>query len=297
MRAAAPTLAAPAPREAAPERGRDPSQVEAHWGSSGARVGTLQSRREAVDRVIRAMRDRYPEPLTLDALARVAFSSPYHFNRVFRQITGISPGQYLAAVRLEAAKRLLLTTHLSVTAICYEIGYSSVGSFTTLFTQLVGVSPHRLRRLDRDALGGTLRSLAGTPQAEASGREALRIEAPPGFDGQVFVGLFTAAIPRGRPAACVAAPGPGAVDLPLVPDGCYYAFALGLERTRCPADLLLCSDTLRGSTGPLHARGGAVEPGVLTLRPPDPADPPLLVALPCLLAERAAPRPVAATAG
>ncbi|MBV9774265.1 MAG: helix-turn-helix transcriptional regulator [Gemmatimonadetes bacterium] len=261
--------------------------VEAHWGSSGARVGTLQSRREAVDRVIRTLRERYREPLTLDAMARVAFSSPYHFNRVFRQITGVSPGQYLAAVRLEAAKRLLLTTHLSVTAICYEIGYNSVGSFTTLFTALVGVSPHRLRRLDRNALGGVLRSLPQAARA-ASGRETLRVEAPPGFDGQVFVGLFPTAIPRGRPLACAVADGPGGVQLPPVADRSCYAFALGLGRDRHPADLLLCSDTLRGSTGPLHARAGEVEPAVLTLRPPDPADPPLLVALPCLLAEHAA---------
>jgi AraC family transcriptional regulator len=266
--------------------------VEEHWSGSGFRAGTLRSRSEAVVRVIGAMRERYREPLTLESLARVAHCSPFHFNRVFHEVTGASPGQYLAAVRLEAAKRLLLTTGLSVAAVCFEVGYGSVGTFTTLFKRFVGVSPHRLRRFAHEARP----LLAAIPVPRAAPDDGspvpagahLRVDAPEGFAGAVFAGLFPAPIPRGRPVACAAAPGPGVLAFTPVPDGCYYAFAVGLERGGDPAELLLCARAPRGSAGPLVAAGGALRGATLTLRPPGPADPPLLVALPCLLAERPA---------
>ncbi|HET7232345.1 MAG TPA: AraC family transcriptional regulator [Longimicrobium sp.] len=265
--------------------------VEEHWTGSGFRARTLRARSEAVARVIRAMRERYGEPLTLESLARVAHCSPFHFNRVFHEVTGASPGQYLAAVRLEAAKRLLLTTGLPVTAVCLEVGYESVGTFTTLFTRYVGVPPHRLRRLAREAppLLGALPTPAaprggGTPAAGGQ----LRVDAPEGFAGAVFAALFSAPIPRGRPLACAAAAGPGVLEFAHVPDGRCYAFAVGMEGGADPVELLLCARSPRGSAGPLTALGGALQGGTIALREPGPADPPLLVVLPCLLAERLA---------
>ncbi|HET7463244.1 MAG TPA: AraC family transcriptional regulator [Longimicrobium sp.] len=267
--------------------------VEEHWAGSGFRARTLRSRSEAVARVIGAMRERYAEPLTLESLARVAHCSAFHFNRVFHEVTGASPGQYLAAVRLEAAKRLLLTTGLSVAAVCFEVGYGSVGTFTTLFKRFVGVSPHRLRSIARE----TRPLLAALPAPRAAPDDGspapagahLRVEAPEGFAGAVFAGLFPAPIPRGRPVACAAASGPGVLEFTRVPDGRYYAFAVGVEGSGDPAELLLCARSPRGSAGPLAAAGGGLRGATLTLRPPGPADPPLLVALPCLLAERPAP--------
>jgi len=261
--------------------------VEEHWAGSGFRAGTLRSRSEAVVRVIRAMRERYGEPLTLESLARVAHSSPFHFNRVFHEVTGASPGQYLAAVRLEAAKRLLLSTGLPVTAICFEVGYESVGTFTTLFKRYVGVSPHRLRQMARGALP-PLAALTA-PAGPRGGGARLRVEAPAAFAGAVFAALFPAPIPRGRPVACAAAAGPGVLEFPRVADGRYYAFAVGIEAGADAAELLLCARSPRGSAGPLTVHDGSLQGGTLTLREPGPADPPLLVVLPCLLAERPAP--------
>src|SRR5437763_3941434 len=103
--------------------------------------------RRAVERVIAAMRERPGEPLTLETMGKIAGLSPHHFNRVFRRVTGVPPRRFLGALRLEAAKQLLLTTPLSVTEVCFEVGYGSVGTFTTRFTQLVGVPPGELRRL------------------------------------------------------------------------------------------------------------------------------------------------------
>src|SRR5436190_3206023 len=99
--------------------------------------------REAIDQVIRTMRTRLHEPLSLEDMADIACLSPYYFNRVFHQVIGIPPGEFLATLRLESAKHLLLTTSLSITDICFEVGYAGLGSFTTRFTQLVGVPPRQ----------------------------------------------------------------------------------------------------------------------------------------------------------
>jgi transcriptional regulator GlxA family with amidase domain len=101
--------------------------------------GTTDLHRIAAERVVREMRQRLGDSLTLDEMAEIAMMSPYHFNRVFRRLTGIPPSQFLGALRLEAAKRLLLTSERSVTEICFEVGYNSLGTFTTRFNQLVGL--------------------------------------------------------------------------------------------------------------------------------------------------------------
>src|SRR5712692_8627425 len=112
----------------------------------GACQVTLAAHTQAVERVIRAMHTYLDELLTLEDLASVACLSPYYFNRVFRRLIGIAPGEFLSALRFQMARRLLLTTPLSVTYICFEVGYTSTGSFTSRFTQLVGLSPRLLRQ-------------------------------------------------------------------------------------------------------------------------------------------------------
>ena len=115
------------------------------------RPSTIAAHHQAVERVIRMMHDRLDEPLTLQEMSRIAYISPCHFNRTFRQITGIPPNQYFYALRLETAKRLLLTTNTSVTDVCFDVGYNSLGTFIRRFTGLVGLSPSRFRSLARHA--------------------------------------------------------------------------------------------------------------------------------------------------
>lgn len=90
----------------------------------------------------RDLADRhYAEPLDLDALAASAGVSKYHFLRCFAATYGKTPARYLAERRIERAQDLLRATNLTVTEVCLLVGYSSLGSFSTKFTQLVGASP------------------------------------------------------------------------------------------------------------------------------------------------------------
>jgi len=90
----------------------------------------------------RDLADRhYAEPLDLGGLAAAAGVSKYHFLRCFSATYGQTPARYLAERRIERAQDLLRATNLTVTEVCLLVGYSSLGSFSTKFHQLVGVTP------------------------------------------------------------------------------------------------------------------------------------------------------------
>jgi AraC-like DNA-binding protein len=89
---------------------------------------------------------RYDQPVDLREMAATANVSPRHFSRSFRRVFGETPHQYLLSRRLERAQYLLRTTDRSVAEICLDVGFTSVGSFTTTFTRHVGVSPTTYRR-------------------------------------------------------------------------------------------------------------------------------------------------------
>jgi AraC-like DNA-binding protein len=88
---------------------------------------------------------RYAEPLDLDALARAAHSSRWHFVRAFRRAFGETPYQYLLTRRMERAAALLRATDHAVAEICLEVGLTSVGSFTTSFKRIHGRTPTEYR--------------------------------------------------------------------------------------------------------------------------------------------------------
>lgn len=99
---------------------------------------------------LRRVRDRidreYARPLDVEALAKGAHMSAGHFSRRFREAFGESPYSYLMTRRIERAMALLRRGDLSATEVCFEVGCSSLGTFTTRFTELVGVSPGVYRR-------------------------------------------------------------------------------------------------------------------------------------------------------
>jgi AraC-like DNA-binding protein len=92
------------------------------------------------------MLDELDEPLTLDELAEVAGLSKFHFVRAFRAVFGQTPHQHLTQVRIAKAKELLRRPSASVTETCFDVGFTSVGSFSALFTRRVGQSPARYQR-------------------------------------------------------------------------------------------------------------------------------------------------------
>lgn len=87
----------------------------------------------------------YNQPLNLECIASQASFSPYHFLRLFRQTFDETPHQYLTRRRIERARELLTTTDYSITEVCLEVGYESLGSFSTLFRKVVGHSPQHYR--------------------------------------------------------------------------------------------------------------------------------------------------------
>src|SRR3954470_20797017 len=106
--------------------------------------------------LLRRVRDRidrdYAQPLDVEALARGTHMSAGHLSRQFRLAYGESPYSYLMTRRIERAMALLRRGDLSVTEVCYEVGCSSLGTFTTRFTELVGMPPGAYRR---EAAGAT----------------------------------------------------------------------------------------------------------------------------------------------
>ena len=107
---------------------------------------------------LRAVRDRidreYAEPLDVEALARGEHMSAGHLSREFRLAYGESPYSYLMTRRIERAMALLRRGDLSVTEVCFEVGCSSLGTFSTRFTELVGMPPSAYRRQEAGATTG-----------------------------------------------------------------------------------------------------------------------------------------------
>jgi AraC-like DNA-binding protein len=99
---------------------------------------------------LRRVRDRidreYAQPLDVEALARGVHMSAGHLSREFRQAYGESPYSYLMTRRIERAMALLRRGDLSVTEVCFAVGCSSLGTFSTRFTELVGMPPSTYRR-------------------------------------------------------------------------------------------------------------------------------------------------------
>jgi AraC family transcriptional regulator len=239
---------------------------------------------QAVLRVIEAMRERLGEPLTIDDMARTAMFSKFHFTRIFQRVTGLSPGRFLSAMRLQKAQELLITTSLNVADISYQVGYNSVGTFSSRFARSVGLSPTAYRqhggfapevRVDRTGHSGhpcgTVRGAVLSPL--------------PTCPGRVFVGLFPDLIRQGRPVACAVLNGPGGYLLERVPPGTWHLVSTSISsRHGTPQDRSRPDRTLYVGRRP----DVTVRPGTVVrlpdmrLRASRAFDPPMLLALPGL---------------
>ena len=95
------------------------------------------------------LRDRENEPLSVGAVARASGLSRFHFIRLFKAMFCETPHQYRSRAQIEKARHLLILTDLSITDVCMEVGFSSLGSFSTLFLRRVGMSPSEFQRRHR----------------------------------------------------------------------------------------------------------------------------------------------------
>lgn len=133
-----------------------------------AAVETLVAVRRARDLIDR----RYAEALDLDAMAAAAGYSRFYFARAFRAAYGETPARYLSRRRVERARQLLRHANLTVTEVCFAVGFASLGSFSSLFTELVGVSPSRFQRAAHaqapPVIPGCFLLMAGAPNKTAT---------------------------------------------------------------------------------------------------------------------------------
>ena len=128
----------------------------------------LQALRRVRDRIDR----EYAQPLDVEALARSAHMSAGHFSRQFRLAYGESPYSYLMTRRIERAMALLRGGDLTVTEVCFTVGCSSLGTFSSRFTELVGMPPSAYRRQQRDATAGMPACVAKQVTKPVRNREA-----------------------------------------------------------------------------------------------------------------------------
>jgi len=113
---------------------------------------SVANRRRAPDDILVHLRhakdhvDReYTEPIDLETLAAIATMSKFHFQRLFTATYGVSPAAYLSQRRIERAQDLLRATNLTVTEVCHAVGFTSLGSFSSRFKEIVGETPSQFQ--------------------------------------------------------------------------------------------------------------------------------------------------------
>lgn len=142
------------------------------YGPDTVRLISLRRARDLIDR-------DFASPLDISALAARAGYSRYHFIRAFRAAYGATPGDYLSRRRVERACELLRTANLTVTEVCFVVGFSSLGSFSSRFSELAGCPPSEYQRRARADGGpppipGCMVLMWGAPSARVRNRgEAL----------------------------------------------------------------------------------------------------------------------------
>ncbi|MEH1099503.1 helix-turn-helix transcriptional regulator [Micromonospora sp. CPCC 205561] len=210
------------------------------------------------------------EELSVEDMARIALLSKFHFTRVFQRFTGISPARFLSAVRLQAAKRLLTSTDLTVADISVRVGYNSVGTFSTRFTRSVGLSPTAFRRL-----GGLAPVMFTRPRPTLANTitGTVRGTAP---RGPIFMGVFPHRIPEGTPVNCTVLDEPGPYRFTGIPNGTWHVLCHAVSGH--PLELRH-EDVAVATAGPITVYGNRTYRLDPQLLPVSKLDPPVLIAL------------------
>jgi AraC-like DNA-binding protein len=237
-----------------------------------------------VERVVAYLYDQYDQPISLADMADVAILSQFHFARTFREVTGVSPGRFLSAIRLHRAKGLLVGTSLTVTDISYMVGYNSLGTFTSRFSKSVGLTPLQFRRLAEADLGQAGYGL-GHPVAggSLSGWISVPDDMP---ELRVYLGVFDSPIVQRMPVACAVLDGKvghDAFELTGVPEGEWYLLAAAVDVRDSPVNEHGSRVArLVAREGPVKIISGRETILALQMRAARSTDPPMLLAVPGL---------------
>ncbi|MFD2078348.1 AraC-type DNA-binding protein [Actinopolymorpha cephalotaxi] len=230
------------------------------------------------------------EPIRLGDVADHVGYSPFHLSRIFERHLGLPPGQFVGAHRFQHAKRLLLDGDERIIDVCFAVGFTSVGTFTSRFAASVGVGPGEFRRIPDTLAAGSPRPVS-RPGGDRNGGVVTGVAhlspgamAALGGSAAVYVGVFARRAPRGTPVSGALLDDSGGFVLTGIPPGSYWLLASALPGRADPLGQLLPE---RGVTGhsPWPVRVTAAAPPVrrdvhLDLTPSWSA--PVVVALPPL---------------
>lgn len=241
----------------------------------------------SVERAIRHMKEHLAEPLDLDQLARIAAISKFHLVRVFDEVTGTTPHHFLACLRVQHAKELLLKSGSAITDVCLEVGYNSLGTFSKTFSELVGVSPQEFRALPQRLTAKQFamaiwRYLAARTEISGPVIEGM-VEAPRRLKGFTFVGTFTSGVPLGVPFSGTVMVGQGQfrIERPKTPE--FHLLAAFVPLSAKLAEMVVnIPISLVASLRVQNEPNAPLEKPRLRLRPLRPTDPPIVLALPAL---------------
>jgi AraC family transcriptional regulator len=239
----------------------------------------------AVERAINFICAKYSEPLSLADVADSAILSRFHFSRLFRDTTGVTPGRFLSAVRIYHAKRMILTTGMKITDVAFAVGYNSLGSFSNHFTASVSVSPGRFRRIMQN--GGFGPPALRQGRVISGGTISGQLRFPAGLArARFYIGVFDSPIVQRQPVSATmiearSADGPTCYRLPDVPKGKWFVHAVAVADSADPEPWTR-RVLLTGGTGQVTVPTCADINAAIGMRPRQSTDLPILLALPNL---------------
>jgi AraC family transcriptional regulator len=253
------------------------------------RVETYDSHYRAVARVIDVMHADRTRTLSVNEMAKIAYMSHFHFIRVFEAVTGTSPWKFHWALKLHLAKGLLLSTKMPIIDISLEVGYNSHGTFTRRFTELVGLSPNRFRRIARSTdMQFFMQSLRQQQNIERTPTQIRgRVTPPPQFKGAMIVVCFPTALPQGRPLAYAWTDSDNRYSIEYPQTDSFYmqAFALPTDEGNLPwfmGESVLRSAEILHILDP-HSSDIHDTAVSFSIRSQKPTDPPVLFSIGTLL--------------
>lgn len=257
------------------------------------RPDTAAAHQAAVERIVRHMKANLIEwdaDLSLKALAKQACYSVPQLIETFQEITGTTPALFLASLRIQKAKELLLSTNKSVIEVALEVGYESPQSFSKKFADFVGMPPIEFRKAPQTMTPAQLAAAASDFVTRNNARAADSgtgntlqgsVVIPESGFGVVFVGIFTRGVPQGRPFSGTVLFQYNAFNLLRPQEGDFHLLAALVSHvhsessspnTLCP--LLVAQTFIKsGSSGTF----------AMKLRPIRQTDPPLVVSPVALL--------------